>query len=88
MAVCQNKIAELRSCEPVVYTICLNLLADESVACEAAKRILVELFRDAEFWMKAEKDRQAYMTRICIRHCLHNVAYAGKPAETASSCVS
>ena len=88
MAIFQNMVAELRSCESVVYTICLTMLPDEARACEAAKRILIELFGDSDFWMKPEKDRQAYMTRICIRHCLHNEKYVGKCAETASTFVS
>lgn len=82
----QKKVTALRNCESYVYTICLSMLADEPLACETAKEILVELFKDAEFWMKEEKDRQAYMRRLCIRQCLPQSMHMH--AAAASSCVS
>ncbi|MEK3882288.1 sigma factor [Paenibacillus sp. PL2-23] len=87
MAIFQQKIADLRACEPLVYTLCLKLLGDESEACDMAKRILVELFQDREFWMKTEGEREAYITRICVRHSLYHYRY-GAREEEASVCVS
>lgn len=82
----QNKVAALRNCESYVYTICLSMLTEEPLACETAKRILVELFKDAEFWMKEEKDRQAYMRRLCMSQCLPQSMQMH--AAAVSSCVS
>lgn len=82
----QKKVAVLKNCESIVYTICLSILTDEHSACEMAKRVLIELFKDSEFWMREEKDRQAYISRLCMRRCFPPSMHTH--AAAASSCVS
>lgn len=81
-----QKVAVLRSCESITYTICLSMLGDEAAACEAAKRILAELFQDQEFWNREEPQRQSYIMRQCFGFCM--IPKGGMRQEAASSCVS
>lgn len=65
----QKKVTALRAYESAVYTICLSILTDDKMACDTAKQLLIDLFKDSDFWMKEEQDRQAYISRICISRC-------------------
>jgi len=82
----QKKVTALKNCESFVYTICLSMLSEEHLACETAKQILIELFQDSDFWMKEEKDRQAYMRKLCIKRCFPHTMQL--QAAAASICVS
>ncbi|REK76651.1 hypothetical protein [Paenibacillus paeoniae] len=81
-----QKVAVLRSCESITYTICLSMLGDEVAACEAAKRVLTELFQDPEFWKREEPQRQGYIMRQCFGFCM--IVEGGMCSEAASTCVS
>lgn len=83
----QQKVAVLRSCESITYTICLSMLGDEAAACEAAKRVLADLFQDTEFWTKEEPQRQSYIMRQCFSFCMMN-GEGCCSESSASTCVS
>ncbi|GBG09380.1 hypothetical protein B1748_13995 [Paenibacillus sp. MY03] len=67
MYVFQQKVAELREIEPVVYTICLSLTDNEQAACAVAKRALTALFQDNEFWILDARNRRPYILKQCLR---------------------
>ncbi|WP_379353906.1 MULTISPECIES: hypothetical protein [unclassified Paenibacillus] len=78
----QYKVTELKTCESLTYTICLNMLADEYEAMDAAKQILIELFRDDAFFEQNELHRQNDIFKKCVRYCIdqRKMAAAAKPA--------
>lgn len=82
----QQKVAALRSCESITYTICLKLLIDERAAAEAAKGVLLALYQDTEHWNKEETQQRTCIMRLCFTACQRYLqeTYEGSPSSNVS----
>lgn len=80
----QSKVESLRSCESITYTICLNMLQEDGLACAAAEKVLCKLFQDSRFWELQEHERRPYILRQCFTICTA-LARTAKPSMQASS---
>ncbi|MUT67056.1 hypothetical protein [Paenibacillus sp. NEAU-GSW1] len=65
----QIQVERLRAYEPICYTICLSLLADQRAAEFTAEKLLLKLFGDASFWQLDESKRERYVLRLASAIC-------------------
>lgn len=80
----QDKLTVLRSLEGTCYSLCVYLLRCERDAAEAAKRALVALFEDQQFWTSDSNDRLHRMRRTAVRECMQHTHTKGEYAHAKS----
>ncbi|WP_274366174.1 hypothetical protein [Paenibacillus thermotolerans] len=77
----QDKLNVLRSVEEMCYSICVYLLRSEQAAAQAAKRSLIALFEDQQFWTSDPKDQLHRMRETAVRECIRHTHKKGEYAH-------
>lgn len=62
----KNRIANLKVFEVLCYSLCIHILVEEALAINATKAVLLDLFKDEQFWLLEGKERDKRARRLAI----------------------
>ncbi|WP_239613994.1 hypothetical protein [Cohnella mopanensis] len=72
----RNRIDRLKAVEVLCYSLCIHLLTEELLAVHAAKAALLDLYKDEQFWLLEDSERDQRVRKQAIRRSLECLAKA------------
>ncbi|MFC4599169.1 hypothetical protein [Cohnella hongkongensis] len=69
-----HRVEALRAVEALCYSLCIHILVEESLAWNAARMTLIDLFEDEQYWQSDSEEQKRLVRKKAIARALEQAA--------------